>query len=199
MVELNKLREPASRLEILIAFGILALTAIIGFNNQNADRHQAKVDACTSVLVNKQQLADVIGNSQSQVQAPEDPTLPEAIRKLIEEARAQQRQFLVEAQISFAQPLAICEEVGIESRVILKDSTGKELVPLPVPGSTTTTQPPPLTSSSQSVLGSPGPSGPAGPPGPAGPEGPGESTTTTSTTTPTPSTLLPCLTIVRSC
>ena len=182
---------------------MLALAVAIGFIIQGNDRQagedrsardQAASDrkTCIASLDNRQQLADVIGQSISPDQAV-DPNLSPEIRKLIEQAQEQQKAFLAKAQERFAKPLEICESLNpkIESRIILRNSQGVALVPIPVSpneGTTTTTQPGTTTTQS-AERGPQGPPGPAGPPGPSGPPSSPDgssSETTTTTTQPQP-------------
>lgn len=178
----------------LAAFILLGAAMAGGFAIQNNDRYNAKRDTCTSVLEDRNVLAEVISNSQSSVQdGPIDPSLPASIRKLIEESRVQQKAFLAKTQRRFLKPIPICEQVGVESRVILRDENGIELVPLPVAGgvTTTTTNPPETTTTTTAlnstvvtIVGPPGPRGPTGPPGTS----PSTTTTTTTPVTPPPTT-----------
>lgn len=180
MVELKSLTKDTRR---LIAYGLMGLLFIVGFFVLQGIVTQARRDSCNSALDNRQLLATVIGNSQSGVQQPIDPTLPEGIQQLIRDAQKQQKAFLEAAQSQFDKPLAICERVGVDSRIRLKNSAGIELVPLPAPEQSTTTTT--LANGATGSAGPPGPAGPQGPPGPPGSTPPPETTTTTLPSTPT--------------
>ena len=187
------------------AYLALALAVAIGFVIQGNDRKaaedrsardQAASDrkTCLASLDNRQQLADVIGQSISPDQAV-DPNLSPEIRKLIEKAQEQQRLFLEKAQERFSKPLEICESLDpkIESRIVLKNSQGVALVPLAVgpnnEATTTTTTQPGVTTTQSAGRGPQGPPGPQGEQGPPGsssssPGGSGNEGTTTTTTQP---------------
>lgn len=187
----------------VLAYVLLALAVVIGFAIRASDTDAFEHRACQAALENRHLIADVIGNSQTDVQKPIDPTLSPAIQDLLKEAQIQQKAFLELAQKEFDQPLSVCEAIGVDSRIRLKSRNGIDLVPLPKPSDDTT------TSSAESVQGIPGPPGPTGPRGSTGATGPAgpepstiiEPTTEPSTTTSTtqPQGLLPCITILRSC
>lgn len=151
----------------LFAYVLLGLAVAGGFWLRTRDANESDRKTCQSVLIEKQRLADVIVNSQSQQTLTVDPSLPESIQKLIRDAIEQNARFLAKEQDSFGEPIPICESVGINSRIVLKNSEG---VPLggSVPTTTTTT---PQATSNAAGVGERGPAGPQGQPGPSGPSG----------------------------
>lgn len=196
------------------AYCIMGFFVILAFAVQANDRASGRRSVCLAILEDRQLVADIIGNTQSSVQDPIDPTLDPAIIRILEDARESQRNFLSEAQERLIQPIEICQRVGIDSTVIIRDSEGRELAPLPAPGVTSPTTPTTTsttgaateeatattvrsTTGSTSAPASPsptvvvvqGPAGPQGPPGPPGTTAPTTTTTlppTTTTTAPPP-------------
>lgn len=187
------------------AYIILAASVLLAFAVQSNDRTQGRRQVCQAILGQRQLLADILGNTQSSVRSPIDPTLSPEIIEILEEARVSQQNFLNEAQELLIEPVAICESVGIPSSVIIRDSEGRELAPLPDPSTVVPTTATPTTmavteeasstapttgrSTTGSTTTSASPTtvvvvvpGPAGPPGPQGPPGTVVESTTTTTT-----------------
>lgn len=173
----------------LLGYAILTLAAIAAFAVAAHDRQIAREQTCRSTLDVKRTLADVVDVSfaQSAISAPVDPSLPESIRKLIEDSRVSTKASLEKIATLMEKPLPICQRVGIDSIVHLKVLETVEVVPSG-PTITTTTSTTQTTSRSALrgrttvIRGSPGP---AGPPGPSG-ASPGTTAPPASTSTTKP-------------
>lgn len=117
---------------IIGTYVLLVAVLIVAFTVRSDDVRNAKELACQANLDNKELLAYVISNSQGDPNALPQEGLPPEIQEIIEASKQSQARFLELAEQALLEPVAICEEVGIESRVDLPE-------PLPPVDSTTTT------------------------------------------------------------
>lgn len=178
---------------VLMGAGVIAAILVIV-----SQFNEAKRQTCRQGLEGRQLIADIIGNSQPSAQGTIDPNLDPTIQKLIRDSQEQQKQFLADVQKQMDKPIPICESVGIESRVRIRNKLGQELVPTAPTNSSTTTTTTASNTSGQGAQGLPGAPGGIGPPGPPGStpttEAPTTSTTTSTTIPPSqPLLTIPCI------
>lgn len=110
------------------AYVILAAVLILAVHVRSNDVERSKELACQATLDNKELIAYIVGNTQNPESMPTEGLPPELV-DLIEASKENQRKFLELVEEALLEPVEICEEVGIESRVDLPEPTPPTTAP----------------------------------------------------------------------
>lgn len=117
------IREKLRNRQQLITYVILFAAMIGGFTWQNVQADERREQICTGQIEDRVAFQALVNFVVPEDEGDQeiDPTLPENIRKLIEESRANSEAFRVFADVALTLPPRICDGSGIDPKEVREE------------------------------------------------------------------------------